>query len=42
MSDALDLQATTQPEVPDEEKGSNNSYFLCHNSGTSNFLCWRP
>ncbi|WP_394276287.1 hypothetical protein [Luteococcus sp.] len=42
MTDAIKLQATETPEVPGEEKGSNNSYFICHNSGTSNFVCWRP
>lgn len=41
MADALTLQNET-PEVPGEEKASSTSYFLCHNSGTSNFLCWRP
>ncbi len=40
MADVLDMQGQ-EPETPREEKGSTNSYFLCHNSGDSNFLCWR-
>lgn len=42
MSEILDLQNDETPEVPEEEKGSTYSYFVCHNSGASNFLCWRP
>lgn len=41
MAEALDLQDVEPIEAPKEEKGSNNSYFICHNSGASNFLCWR-
>ncbi len=40
MADILNLQSDEQQ--PAEEKGSYASYFICHNSGTSNFLCWHP
>ncbi|MCW3156517.1 hypothetical protein [Micropruina sonneratiae] len=42
MAEILNLQDEQTPEVPGDEKASNNSYFICHNSHTSNFLCWRP
>lgn len=42
MADILNLQGNDTPEAPDETKGSNRSYFVCHNSYTSNYVCWRP
>ncbi len=42
MAEILDLQNDETPETPGDEKASNKSYFICHNSGTSNFVCWRP
>lgn len=40
MADVIELQHE-EPEVPDEPKTSNVSYFACNNSNYSQTLCWR-
>ncbi len=41
MSEIVDLQCSTEPESPDEEKASNVSYVACRNSFHSQAWCWR-
>lgn len=41
MSEVIDMQGQPEPEVPNEEKASNVSYQVCHNSYQSQAFCWR-
>lgn len=40
MAEIIDMQGK-DPDVPEEEKASNVSYWACHNSYVSQTLCWR-
>lgn len=40
MANIIDMQ-NNDPDMPDEEKNSNVSYFTCRNSYHSQALCWR-
>ncbi|WP_261795309.1 hypothetical protein [Nigerium massiliense] len=41
MADVLDMQHNDQPDTPEEEKASNQSYLVCRNSNQSQAFCWR-
>ena len=40
MADVIDLQGD-EPELPEEEKTSHDSYMVCVNSRVSQMMCWR-